>query len=76
MSVDVRSDGTTIEVGEPRPLFRPAVGVVDFDVLPDGSRFLIRTSEEDTPEVHLILNALPPARIPFQLDCEMPVSPW
>jgi eukaryotic-like serine/threonine-protein kinase len=59
MSVEVRNAGGRLQVGEPRPLFRAATGIVDFEVVPDGSRFLIRTPEERTPEVHLILNALP-----------------
>jgi eukaryotic-like serine/threonine-protein kinase len=62
MSVEVRSSASSIEVSEPRFLFRSGTPVIDFDVMPDGSRFLVRGPEERSPEVYLVLNALPAAR--------------
>jgi eukaryotic-like serine/threonine-protein kinase len=62
MSVEVRTVGSAIELGESRFLFRSATPVIDFDVLPDGSRFLLRGPEDKSPEVYLVLNALPAAR--------------
>jgi hypothetical protein len=62
MSVEVRASGSTLEVGEPRFLFRSGAPVLDFHVLPDGSRFLLRGPEDRSPEVFLVLNALPPLR--------------
>ena len=61
-AVEIRTRATSIEAGEPRPLFRAAAGIVDFEALPDGQRFLVRTPEDTVPEVYLVLNALPDAR--------------
>jgi Tol biopolymer transport system component/tRNA A-37 threonylcarbamoyl transferase component Bud32 len=62
MSVEVRNTGAEIEVGAARFLFRSGSPVLDYEVTPDGQRFLMRGREDRSPEVHLVLNALPPAR--------------
>jgi hypothetical protein len=62
MSVEIRNTGSAVEVGEPRFLFRSGTPVSDFDVLPDGTRFLLRGPEDRSPEVYLVLHALPAAK--------------
>ncbi len=42
--------GPTLESGAPEPLFRVETGVENYDVLPDGSRFLVSTRLEQVPE--------------------------
>jgi Tol biopolymer transport system component len=65
MSVEVEADGSRLDFGEPRPLFRtnaagPLGGGVRFnyDVSPDGERFLINTDAGDpaTTGIHVIVN--------------------
>jgi len=59
MSVDVTSGAGTMHLGEPRFLFRSALGIEDFEVMRDGKRFLVRTSgvEWEPPQVQLVLDA-------------------
>jgi Tol biopolymer transport system component len=58
MSVAVRRTGGAIECGEPKLLFRPGVIITEFEALPDGKRFLVRSAEEVGPHVHLVIDAL------------------
>ncbi|HEX9305595.1 MAG TPA: protein kinase, partial [Thermoanaerobaculia bacterium] len=50
--------GTKVEAGVPARLFRVDPEIQDYDVAPDGSRFLISTSIEKAPEspLRVILN--------------------
>jgi Tol biopolymer transport system component len=52
MAVDIAADGTP---SAPHALF-PAVGALDFDVAPDGSRFLMQVPERSEVPVHLLMN--------------------
>ena len=42
--------GEKIEAGAPVPLFRVETDVENYDVVPDGSRFLVSTRLEKFPE--------------------------
>jgi Tol biopolymer transport system component len=42
--------GSKLEVEAPRPLFRPDPGIENYDVMPDGSRFLATVRVEAIPE--------------------------
>lgn len=58
MSVDLEKHEGTLRPGEPHFLFRAARAMVDFDVLPDGKRFVVRTGWfELEPEFQLVLDA-------------------
>jgi Tol biopolymer transport system component len=50
--------GVTLEVGSGGPLFRVDTGVRNFDVSPDGRRFLVSTPLEKSPEspIRVIVN--------------------
>jgi hypothetical protein len=50
--------GTKVEAGVPVRLFRVDSGIQDYDVAPDGSRFLVSTPVEKAPEspLRVILN--------------------
>ncbi len=50
--------GANLEAGTPAPLFRVETGVRNFDVAPDGGRFLVSTLLDKSPEspIRVILN--------------------
>jgi Tol biopolymer transport system component len=50
--------GARLETGKVAPLFRVETGVRDFDVAPDGSRFLVTTPLQKSPEspIRVIVN--------------------
>ena len=50
--------GATLQAGTGGPLFRLEAGIRNFDVSPDGSRFLVTTPVEKSPEspIRVILN--------------------
>jgi Tol biopolymer transport system component len=50
--------GATLQAGTAAPLFRMETGIRNFDVTPDGSRFLVSTPVEKSPEspIRVILN--------------------
>ena len=50
--------GVTLEAGTGAPLFRVETGVRNFDVAPDGKRFLVSTPLEKSPEspIRVIVN--------------------
>jgi eukaryotic-like serine/threonine-protein kinase len=64
MSAAVRATGDRLQVAAPRPLFtlrpRPAarLDAYAYDVVPDGSRFVVNTLTEDTTPtaITLVLN--------------------
>jgi hypothetical protein len=50
--------GATLQAGAPAPLFHVETGVRNFDLTPDGNRFLVSTPVEKSPEspLRVILN--------------------
>jgi len=55
MAVDVRMEGV-LELGEPRVLFEQTLATANYDVTPDGQRFvLILSSESEPAKLDLIL---------------------
>jgi hypothetical protein len=51
------SNDQAIEFGEPRPLFdKPLRQGDEFDVSPDGERFLINAPVEDAPPIIVLSN--------------------
>ena len=62
--VDIREKGDSLEVGQPVPLFpfRPSLrtyrqGMIDYDVSPDGKRFLLNAAaDENTRPLTLLVN--------------------
>jgi hypothetical protein len=64
IEVDVHEKGDTIEIGHPTTLFsfRPSLriyrmGMIGFDVSPDGKRFLLVTAaDENTRPLTLLQN--------------------
>jgi Tol biopolymer transport system component len=64
MAVSVRRDGEGLTVGTPRVLFEqrltiqpnPGTGSQNYDVSPDGQRFLIAVPGETSSELYVVLN--------------------
>ena len=45
MAVSVKANGAALTLGQPEPLF-DLLGVADFDVSPDGKRFLVALPQD------------------------------
>jgi Tol biopolymer transport system component len=59
MVVDLEKPEAFQSPPPPRVLFETAEQITDFDVAPDGKRFLVQLAPIDTPPIHVILNGLP-----------------
>jgi len=60
-AVDVKSNGSGLDIGNARSLFKPAHGFwwgnPFYDVTPDGKRFLMFITSEETPAtINLVVN--------------------
>ncbi len=59
MAVDIEKPESFQSPPPPRVLFESAERIDDFDVAPDGKRFLLHLSPLDTPPIRVVLGGLP-----------------
>jgi Tol biopolymer transport system component len=60
-AVAVRVTGSRVEADTPRPVLSLA-GITDWEVTPDGQRFLVSKAMSAAPPITLVLNWKPPAK--------------
>jgi Tol biopolymer transport system component len=59
MAVDLATPEAFGSPPAPRVVFETPESIADFDITPDGKRFLLHLKPVDTPPIRVILNALP-----------------